>query len=52
MAQTSYDLVPYTSHSHPQTHIAHLYTIGRLLNLTPRQIGYALRKHDIPIKKF
>lgn len=25
---------------------------ARLLNLTPRQIGYALRKHDIPIKKF
>ncbi len=25
---------------------------ARLLNLTPRQIGYALRKHDIPIKQF
>lgn len=25
---------------------------ARLLNLTPRQIGYALRKHNIPIKKF
>jgi len=25
---------------------------ARLLNLTPRQIGYALRKYDIPIKKF
>jgi Nif-specific regulatory protein len=25
---------------------------ARLLNLTPRQIGYALRKHGIPIKKF
>lgn len=25
---------------------------ARLLNLTPRQIGYALRKHDISIKKF
>lgn len=25
---------------------------ARLLNLTPRQIGYALRKHDIDIKKF
>jgi Nif-specific regulatory protein len=25
---------------------------ARLLNMTPRQIGYALRKHDIPIKKF
>jgi Nif-specific regulatory protein len=25
---------------------------ARMLNLTPRQIGYALRKHDIPIKKF
>jgi Nif-specific regulatory protein len=25
---------------------------ARLLNLTPRQIGYALRKHDIPIKRF
>ncbi|WP_298282042.1 nif-specific transcriptional activator NifA [Acidocella sp.] len=25
---------------------------ARLLKLTPRQIGYALRKHNIPIKKF
>ncbi len=25
---------------------------GRLLGLTPRQIGYALRKHDIDITKF
>lgn len=25
---------------------------ARLLGLTPRQIGYALRKHDIPIKRF
>jgi len=25
---------------------------ARLLQLTPRQIGYALRKHNIPIKKF
>ncbi|WP_204848170.1 nif-specific transcriptional activator NifA [Rhodopila globiformis] len=25
---------------------------ARILNLTPRQIGYALRKHNIPIKKF
>ncbi len=25
---------------------------ARLLNLTPRQIGYALQKHDIPVKKF
>jgi len=25
---------------------------ARLLGLTPRQIGYALRKHDIPIQKF
>ena len=25
---------------------------ARMLNLTPRQIGYALRKHGIPIKKF
>ena len=25
---------------------------ARLLNMTPRQIGYALRKHSIPIKKF
>ncbi|MCF4164797.1 nif-specific transcriptional activator NifA [Zavarzinia compransoris] len=25
---------------------------ARLLGLTPRQMGYALRKHDIPIKKF
>lgn len=25
---------------------------ARLLNLTPRQIGYALRKHNIPIKRF
>lgn len=25
---------------------------ARLLNMTPRQIGYALRKHNIPIKRF
>ena len=25
---------------------------ARVLNMTPRQIGYALRKHGIPIKKF
>ena len=25
---------------------------ARLLNLTPRQIGYALQKHDIPVRKF
>ena len=25
---------------------------ARLLNLTPRQIGYALRKHNISVKKF
>lgn len=25
---------------------------ARLLGLTPRQIGYALRKHNVPIKKF
>lgn len=25
---------------------------ARILGLTPRQMGYALRKHDIPIKKF
>jgi Nif-specific regulatory protein len=25
---------------------------ARILNMTPRQIGYALRKHNIPIKKF
>jgi Nif-specific regulatory protein len=25
---------------------------ARLLNVTPRQIGYALRRHHIPIKKF
>ncbi len=25
---------------------------ARVLGLTPRQIGYALRKHDIPLKKF
>jgi len=25
---------------------------ARLLHLTPRQIGYALRKHNIPIKRF
>ena len=24
---------------------------ARLLNLTPRQIGYALKKHNIEIKK-
>jgi Nif-specific regulatory protein len=25
---------------------------ARLLGLTPRQIGYALRKYDVPIKRF
>jgi Nif-specific regulatory protein len=25
---------------------------ARILNMTPRQIGYALRKHNIPIKRF
>jgi Nif-specific regulatory protein len=25
---------------------------ARMMGLTPRQIGYALRKHDIEIKKF
>jgi Nif-specific regulatory protein len=25
---------------------------ARLLNLSPRQIGYALRKYNIPIQKF
>jgi Nif-specific regulatory protein len=25
---------------------------ARLLGLTPRQVGYAVRKHDIPIQKF
>lgn len=25
---------------------------ARVLGLTPRQVGYALRKHEIPIKKF
>lgn len=25
---------------------------ARLLGLTPRQIGYALKKHDIPLKRF
>ncbi|WP_373061416.1 nif-specific transcriptional activator NifA [Zavarzinia sp.] len=25
---------------------------ARILGLTPRQMGYALRKHDIPIKRF
>ncbi|WP_414898093.1 nif-specific transcriptional activator NifA [Rhodovulum sp. YEN HP10] len=25
---------------------------ARLLGLTPRQIGYALKKHDIPLRKF
>ena len=25
---------------------------ARLLGLTPRQIGYALKKHDIEIKRF
>jgi Nif-specific regulatory protein len=25
---------------------------ARLLGLTPRQIGYALQKYDIPVKKF
>lgn len=57
MAQTSYDLVPYTSHSYPQTHISHLYTIGRLLNLTPPptrksrvlEVGCALGGNIIPM---
>ncbi|HLP66137.1 MAG TPA: sigma 54-interacting transcriptional regulator, partial [Rhizobium sp.] len=25
---------------------------ARVLGLTPRQVGYALRRHDIPVKKF
>jgi Nif-specific regulatory protein len=25
---------------------------ARILGLTPRQIGYALKKHGIPIKRF
>ncbi len=25
---------------------------ARILGLTARQIGYALRKHSIPVKKF
>jgi Nif-specific regulatory protein len=25
---------------------------ARIMGLTPRQIGYALRKHNIEIKKF
>jgi Nif-specific regulatory protein len=25
---------------------------ARLLGLTPRQIGYALKKHDVEIKRF
>ncbi len=25
---------------------------ARILGLTPRQIGYALRKHNIRVKKF
>ncbi|WP_176085658.1 nif-specific transcriptional activator NifA [Martelella sp. HB161492] len=25
---------------------------ARLLGLTPRQVGYALRRHDIPVKRF
>jgi Nif-specific regulatory protein len=25
---------------------------ARLLGITPRQLGYALRKQEIPIKKF
>jgi Nif-specific regulatory protein len=25
---------------------------ARMLGLTPRQIGYALKKHDVPMKKF
>src|SRR5690348_4089582 len=35
MSETSYDVVPYANDAHPQTHIAHLFTIGRLFNLTP-----------------
>ena len=25
---------------------------ARMLGLTPRQIGYALKKHNVPLKKF
>jgi methyltransferase-like protein/2-polyprenyl-3-methyl-5-hydroxy-6-metoxy-1,4-benzoquinol methylase len=32
---TPYDKVPYTNNAHPQTHIAHLYTLGRIFGLTP-----------------
>jgi methyltransferase-like protein/SAM-dependent methyltransferase len=35
MSQTSYDVVPYVSQVYPQTHVAHLYLLGRLLNLSP-----------------
>ena len=35
MSQTSYDVVPYVSQVYPQTHVAHLYMLGRLLNLSP-----------------
>ena len=38
MSQTSYDLVPYTNAAYPQTHISHLFTVGRLLNLSPPQL--------------
>jgi methyltransferase-like protein/SAM-dependent methyltransferase len=31
----SYDEVPYESYSYPQTHARHLYTIGKLFNLSP-----------------
>ncbi|WP_130472451.1 methyltransferase regulatory domain-containing protein [Candidatus Magnetaquicoccus inordinatus] len=32
---TPYDKVPYTNNAHPQTHIANLYTLGRIFGLTP-----------------
>jgi len=35
MSETSYDAVPYGNETHPRTHISHLFTIGRLFNLTP-----------------
>ena len=35
MTQNAYDAVPYDIQSYSETHIAHLYLIGRLLGVTP-----------------
>ena len=37
--QTSYDLVPYSSHPFPQTHPDHLAALARLFGLAPPAVG-------------